>query len=138
MMRQGNSVNSVNFCLLQPHFQHGPALIMIVLLLQNVPKFLDLQATARMPSLVFTSHSGINRSTIGMVMGCLMLAHRNGFPQEAGYVVPIYFYMGNILGSDTFPASIPKAPQKLHWLGAFQLEFTRTPGKLLLTRKTKN
>ena len=67
---------------------------------------------------------------MGMVMGCLMLAHRNGFPQEAGYVVSISFYMGNILGSDTFPASIPKDPWKLYWLGAFQLELTKTTGKI--------
>ncbi len=58
---------------------------------QSVPHFMDHSQKLRMTSLLFTSHTGISRATLGMVMGCLILAHRHGFPAEAGWETSIQF-----------------------------------------------
>ncbi|XP_064616036.1 paladin-like [Liolophura sinensis] len=48
---------------------------------REVPEFFLCKDSSN-PALIFTCHSGIGRSHVGMVMGCLMLAHMSGFPPE--------------------------------------------------------
>uniref|UniRef100_A0ABM0LZR8 Paladin-like n=1 Tax=Saccoglossus kowalevskii TaxID=10224 RepID=A0ABM0LZR8_SACKO len=36
-----------------------------------------------LPAFVFNGHVGVCRTTVGMVMGCLVLSHKRGFPQDA-------------------------------------------------------
>ncbi|XP_070544590.1 paladin-like [Ptychodera flava] len=50
--------------------------------LKEYPRLFEKDDTS-LPAFVFNGHVGITRTTVGMVMGCLVLSHKRGFPQEA-------------------------------------------------------
>ncbi|KAI0240998.1 Paladin [Lamellibrachia satsuma] len=50
---------------------------------RKFPEYFNPDDESLPPAVVFTSHLGICRATYGMVIGCLLLAHKVGFPEKA-------------------------------------------------------
>ncbi|XP_077999424.1 paladin-like [Glandiceps talaboti] len=50
--------------------------------LKEYPRLFDKDDSS-LPAFAFNGHVGVDRTTVGMVMGCLVLSHKRGFPQEA-------------------------------------------------------
>ncbi|XP_069124091.1 paladin-like isoform X1 [Argopecten irradians] len=62
-----------------PRYQDVDAFLNIF---KQSSRYLEKLSTYK-PAMLFTCQTGMGRSTTAMVMGCLMVAHRIGFPPEA-------------------------------------------------------
>lgn len=51
--------------------------------IKDIPQLFDSNSSAPLPAMVFNCHVGQGRTTTGMVIGCLIMSHRTGFPSEA-------------------------------------------------------
>ncbi|KAK3755838.1 hypothetical protein QZH41_013379 [Actinostola sp. cb2023] len=50
---------------------------------KDIPQVFNTNSSAPLPAMVFNCHVGQGRTTTGMVIGCLIMCHRSGFPAEA-------------------------------------------------------
>ena len=50
---------------------------------KDIPQLFDRNSSAPLPAMVFNCHVGQGRTTTGMVIGCLIMSHRTGFPAES-------------------------------------------------------
>lgn len=50
---------------------------------KDIPQVFDTNSSAPLPAMVFNCHVGQGRTTTGMVIGCLIMCHRSGFPADA-------------------------------------------------------
>ncbi|EDO39736.1 predicted protein, partial [Nematostella vectensis] len=48
--------------------------------IKDIPQVIDVNSAAPLPALIFNCHVGQGRTTTGMVIGCLIMCHRTGFP----------------------------------------------------------
>ena len=51
--------------------------------IKDIPQLFDSNSSLPLPAMLFNCHVGQGRSTTGMVIGCLIMSHRTGFPAEA-------------------------------------------------------
>lgn len=51
--------------------------------IKDIPQLFDSNSSAPLPAMVFNCHVGQGRTTTGMVIGCLIMSHRTGFPSES-------------------------------------------------------
>ncbi|XP_031574791.1 paladin-like isoform X3 [Actinia tenebrosa] len=56
---------------------------------KDIPQVFDTNSSAPLPAMVFNCHVGQGRTTTGMVIGCLIMCHRSGFPAETSSMDPI-------------------------------------------------
>ncbi|XP_073241646.1 paladin-like isoform X3 [Porites lutea] len=55
---------------------------------KDIPQLFDRNSSAPLPAMVFNCHVGQGRTTTGMVIGCLIMCHRTGFPAES-HTIPL-------------------------------------------------
>lgn len=51
--------------------------------IKDILQLFDSNSSAPLPAMVFNCHVGQGRTTTGMVIGCLIISHRTGFPSVA-------------------------------------------------------
>ncbi|XP_032236615.2 paladin isoform X3 [Nematostella vectensis] len=54
--------------------------------IKDIPQVIDVNSAAPLPALIFNCHVGQGRTTTGMVIGCLIMCHRTGFPPDANTI----------------------------------------------------
>ncbi|XP_068744690.1 paladin-like isoform X1 [Montipora capricornis] len=51
--------------------------------IKDISQLFDSNSSASLPAMVFNCHVGQGRTTTGMVIGCLIMSHRTGFPSSS-------------------------------------------------------